>query len=134
MRPDAGRARRAGRAARAHAGVACVLALLLAGCGEPVPPQRANYVGAWEGGGVFLVIEEGGTVRYRRIQGGSKTSMDAPLKGFVGNDIEVGIGPLTTTFDVSVPPTRLPDRWIMVVDGVTLVRTNAAASAAGEDW
>ena len=118
----------------ARLGCAFLVALLLAGCGEPVPPERANYVGAWEGGGVFLVIEEGGSVRYRRKVDGSKTSIDAPIKGFVGNDIEVGIGPLVTTFDVSVPPTRLPDRWIMVVDGVTLVRTSAAAAAAGEDW
>lgn len=120
----------------AHRSIALPLlaAVVLSSCAEPVPVDRMSYVGSWEGSGMYLQIEQDGTVRYRRNSNGTKTAIEAPLKGFVGDDIEVGIGPLATTFAVSTPPQRLPDRWIMVVDGVTLQRVNAAAAAADEDW
>lgn len=119
---------------RATRCAALLSVLLLAACGQPVPPERASYVGAWEGSGVFLVIDADGSVRYRRIQDGSKTSIEAPLVGFVGDDFEVGVGPLTTTFDVTAPPRREGERWIMVVDGVTLVRADFANAAANGRW
>jgi hypothetical protein len=97
--------------------------LLLAACkGTPVPPDKAEYVGRWEAVGMSLIITADGGVAYQRIKGSGKTSVNAPLKEFRGNDFVVGLGPFTTTFQVSRPPYREGDRWKMVVDGVELVR------------
>ncbi|HEX5127820.1 MAG TPA: hypothetical protein VFW00_13830 [Rhodocyclaceae bacterium] len=102
-----------------------VLALLssLVGCGKPVPPEKSSYVGEWQEKTMYLLITQDGSVRYKRLKGGATTSVEAPLKGFNGNNFEVGIGPMTTTFVVSKPPYQEGDKWKMVVDDVELVKT-----------
>jgi hypothetical protein len=45
-----------------------------------------------------------------------------PLNGFEGNNVVVGIGPISTTFMVSVPPHQEGGDWKMTVDGVELTR------------
>ena len=97
-------------------------ALLLAACGVAVPADKADYVGQWDAEGMSLLITRDGSIRYLRLRKGARTSIDGPLKGFAGNDFEVGIGPMTTTFKVSAPPHRVGDEWRMTVDGVELVR------------
>lgn len=106
----------------AHALCAAALALLLAGCGQPIPPERTAYVGEWRAAAMRLHISQAGRVSYQRQDGASKTSIDAPLKAFVGHDFTVGIGPLTTTFVVSVPPHQKDGQWKMTVDGIELTR------------
>ncbi len=64
-----------------------------------------------------------GSVRYNRIKGGATSSIDGPLKGFVGDNFEVGIGPLCTTFIVNKPPYQDGDAWKMVVDDIELTKT-----------
>jgi hypothetical protein len=49
--------------------------------------------------------------------------MDVPIKRFEGNNIEAGLGPMSATFVVSMPPYQDGDQWKMVVDGVELTRT-----------
>jgi hypothetical protein len=102
-----------------------LLALLgsLAGCGKPVPSEKSAYVGEWQDRTLYLLITQDGSVRYKRLKGGASTSVEGPLKGFSGNDFEVGVGPLATTFIVSRPPYQDGERWKMVVDGVELVKT-----------
>jgi hypothetical protein len=95
----------------------------LLGCGKPVPPEKSAYVGEWQEKAMYLVITQDGSVRYKRLQGGASTSIEGPLKGFKGNDFEVGIGPMVTTFVVSKPPFQDGERWKMVVDGVELTKT-----------
>ena len=51
------------------------------------------------------------------------TKIEGPLKGFDGDNIEVGIGPFSTKFIVSNPPHEDAGKWKMMVDGVELVRT-----------
>jgi len=99
------------------------LALLLAACGQPLPPERAEYAGHWHGGGMTLVIGTDGQVEYERREGASTRSVSGPIKEFVGDDFLVGIGPLSTRFEVSSRPTRHPDGWRMTVDGVALSRS-----------
>lgn len=109
------------RAALAVVVLAAVV-LALVGCGQPVPAERLAYVGAWSGPDMSLLITADGRVVYRRSTGSSRTSIDAPLQAFDGDNFSAGIGPLSTTFVVSSPP-RLDDgTWHMTVDGVALTR------------
>ena len=103
------------------------LALLgsLLGCGKPVPQEMAAYVGEWQEKTMYLLITQDGSVRYKRLEGGTTTSVDGPLKVFTGNDFEVGIGPIVTTFVVNKPPYQDGEQWKMVVDDVELVKTPA---------
>lgn len=102
-----------------------LLALLgsLGGCGKPVPPEKSAYVGEWQEKTMYLLITQDGSVRYKRLKGGASTSVEGPLKGFTGDNFEVGIGPMATTFVVSKPPYKDGDNWKMVVDEVELIKT-----------
>jgi hypothetical protein len=106
------------------AAVVLVLASsLLAACGKPVPPAKAAYVGEWQEPTMYLLITQDGSVRYKRLSGGVTTSVEGPLKGFNGDNFDVGIGPMSTTFVVGKPPHEVGNQWKMVVDGVELTRT-----------
>ncbi len=98
--------------------------LLLVACGKPVPPEKSSYVGEWQSPTVSLLITQDGGVVYKRFQGDVSKSIDAPLKGFIGNDFEVGVGPITTTFVVSVAPHQEDGVWKMTVDGVEITKAN----------
>jgi hypothetical protein len=105
------------------------LAVLLAGGATPVPPEKSAYVGEWQAPSMYLSITQEGSVGYRRIKAGGSSSMNGPLKGFKGDDFEVGIGPLSSMFVVSTPPYRDGGQWKMVVDGVELQRPADQARA-----
>ncbi|MEX2154973.1 MAG: hypothetical protein WD825_16640 [Gemmatimonadaceae bacterium] len=100
----------------------CCLALLCAACGKPVPEDKQAYVGEWQSPSTFLLITQDGQVEYKRRQGATTKSINAPLKAFQGPDFVVGIGPVSTTFKVSKPPYQDGTRWKMVVDGVELTK------------
>ena len=102
---------------------ALVLALVLAGCGKPVPPEKAAYVGEWQEKTMYLLIAQDGSVRYKRVKGSVTTSVEGPIKAFEGDNVVVGFGPMTTTFVVSKLPYQEKGRWRMVVDGVELTKT-----------
>ena len=110
--------------------LAAVLALTLAACGKPLPSDRTDYVGVWqdEGNNVYLRITRDGKVQYKRAQGGSTASIDAPLKGFHGNNFEVGVWLATTVFEVAEAPHPVFNKWKMTVDGVELTRTDDLSS------
>ncbi|ROZ62428.1 hypothetical protein [Ramlibacter sp. WS9] len=108
---------------------AAVLALLAAGCGKPVPPDKAAYVGEWQQPAMYLLITADGSVSYKRLKGGATTSVDAPLKKFDGDNFEAGVGPMSTVFVVSKPPYQVDGKWKMVVDGVELTRTHDLGSS-----
>jgi hypothetical protein len=95
----------------------------LFGCGKPVPPEKAAYVGEWKDKTMYLLITQDGSIRYKRVKGTVSTSIQGPLKGFNGNNFDVGIGPMATTFVVSKPPYQDDDNWKMVVDEMELIKT-----------
>ncbi len=97
--------------------------LLLAACAIPVPPEKAAYVGEWRAPGMSLLILADGSIVYERIRGGATTKINGPLKAFKGDDFEVGIGSMATTFKVSATPHEKDGTWRMTVDGVELTRT-----------
>jgi hypothetical protein len=114
------------RVARA---IAIAAAALLLGCSDPVPADKAAYVGEWRAPNMTLLITQNGRVEYERREGGGRTSVNAPLQRFEGDNFVVGVGPLGTTFVVSRPPYQDGNVWKMVVDGVELVK-----GGFKEDW
>jgi hypothetical protein len=72
---------------------------------------------------MWLLITQEGNVSYKRLRGNTTTSIDAPLKNFIGDDFEVGIASITTTFVVSSAPHQDDGRWKMTVDGVEMTKT-----------
>jgi len=98
--------------------------LLLTACSNPVPEDRMDYVGEWSSKEMQLLILQDGTVTYNRLKSGANVSINGPLKEFSGNDIVVGIGFVTTTFNVSQPPMQVEGVWMMTVDGVQLTRVD----------
>lgn len=97
-------------------------AVLLCSCGKPVPPDKSAYVGDWTAPTMAISITQDGTVSYARKRDGVNKSLRAPLKGFAGDNLVVGIGPLASTFPVSVTPHQENGEWKMTVDGVELTR------------
>ena len=95
---------------------------LLTACSQPIPEDKLLYVGEWQSKEMGLLILQDGSVAYKRLKGGVSTSVNGPLKEFVGDDFKVGIWFLTTTFEVSEPPHKINGKWQMVVDGVRLAR------------
>lgn len=95
----------------------------LTGCSKPLPDDKLDYAGEWQSKEMYLLILEDGTVAYQRLQRGGSTSINGPLKEFVGDDFIVGLAFLTTTFEVSQPPQLSDGKWTMVVDGVKLIKT-----------
>jgi hypothetical protein len=102
--------------------VTALLVIALSGCGKPVPSEKAAYVGEWSGMAMAILITQDGSVAYRRLEGGVNKSIDGPLKGFEGNNFVVGVGPVSTTFVVSVPPHLDGDAWKMTVDGIQVTK------------
>ena len=97
--------------------------LLLTACGQPVPQDKAAYVGEWRGQSMSLTLRQDGRVLYKRVKGSTTTSIDGPLRRFEGDNFVVGIPFIETTFEVSKPPYEEAGTWKMVVDGVEVTRT-----------
>jgi hypothetical protein len=96
--------------------------LILSACGQPVPDDKAAYVGEWRAQTMSLLLTRDGTVRYKRNKAGVTTSIDGPLRRFEGDNFVVGIPFISSTFEVSKPPYQEAWTWKMVVDGVELTR------------
>jgi len=96
--------------------------LMLSACGQPVPDDKAAYVGEWRAKEMSLLLTKDGSVKYKRINGGVTKSIDAGLRRFEGDNFVVGIPYITTTFEVSKPPHQEAGAWKMTVDGVELTR------------
>jgi len=97
-----------------------ILFFALTACSKPVPPEKSEYVGDWRSQAMTLLITQDGGIVYERYKGGVKTTINAPIRRFEGDDFVVGIAFASTTFKVSRPPYQLDGQWKMVVDGVEL--------------
>lgn len=100
-----------------------LLSLLLFACSKQLPEDKLSYVGEWQSKEMYLLILADGTVAYRRLKNGGSTSINAPLKEFVGDDFIVGLAFFTTTFKVTKAPYQIEGQWFMVVDGIRLSKT-----------
>ena len=102
--------------------------LALVACSQPLPVDKADYVGHWQGEGVRLVIRADGQASYERVKEGRRTSLSGPAHSFTVEGFKIGIGPLSVGFKVGSPPTRTDGEWRMTVDGVVLTRLDLGAA------
>jgi hypothetical protein len=89
---------------------------------QPVPDDKAAYVGEWRAQTMGLRLTRDGSVRYKRVKGNVTTSIEGPLRRFEGDNFVVGLPFISSTFDVSKPPHQEAGTWKMVVDGAELAR------------
>ncbi len=102
----------------------CLAAGLLA-CGtpSPLPPDRAEYAGNWEGDGVRLEITLEGRVSYDRRKGAGNEHVAGPIAGWRGDSFVVGVMTQKTTLEVTEAPSEVAGTWTMVVNGDKVYRT-----------
>src|SRR5262245_35809011 len=74
--------------------------LLLAACGQPVPQEKAAYVGEWRAHTMTLRLTQNGTVAYKRLTDGVTTSINGRLRRFEGDNFVVGVQIISRTFEV----------------------------------
>ena len=99
-----------------------LLSVILTACSIPVPNDKQDYVGVWEGRGMTLEMSADGRVEYERVEGSLTKGVSGQLQSFEGDDFVVGVWFLKTTFEVQRTPYQDDGEWKMVVDGVELVR------------
>lgn len=92
------------------------------GCqGQPVPEDKLDFVGNWNGDGISLIIASSGSVSYTKVKGG-KVEINGPIQAFTDEFFEVGVGPVTTKFVIDSPPKLKDGKWHMKIDGNKLTR------------
>ena len=102
-----------------------LLLVALGGCkSEPLPVDKKDYAGKWEGSGISLEIFPDGIIDYKKVRGSSTTTINGPIKEFEKDDFVVGFWIITTTFVVQKPPFQEEKRWAMIVDGNLLYRVS----------
>ncbi|QUV92905.1 hypothetical protein [Chloracidobacterium aggregatum] len=103
--------------------------ILLAGSGgSGIPSDKQAYVGDWSGSEATLSIKPDGKVFWERRTGSSSSKIEnVPIRRFIGDDFEVGVGPFTTRFAVQSPPKLTAGRWTMTVEGVQLTRAGTSS-------
>lgn len=90
---------------------------------KPLPPDKADYAGQWEGELVKLSITPDGMAVYERQgKGNMKTTVSGPISKFEGDNFTVGFWFMATAFEVSQPPIEEGNRWTMTVDDVDLYK------------
>lgn len=106
--------------------------ILLAGSGgSGIPSDKQAYVGDWSGSEATLSIKPDGKVFWERRTGSSSSKIEnVPIRRFIGDDFEVGVGPFTTRFAVQSPPKLTAGRWTMTVEGVQLTRAGTSSGGA----
>ena len=105
-------------------GLIALITLFITACSKPLPESKLAYAGEWQSAEMRLLILVDGTVSYTRLQNGGTTSINAPIKGFLDDNFVVGLGPFSTTFEVTKVPAEINGTWQMVVDGVRLSKVN----------
>lgn len=90
----------------------------------PVPPEKMAYVGDWQGKDMRLQLAKDGKVKYKRDRPNRKMDLSLDLQGFDGDNFDVGMTLVRSTFVVTRPPHLEGGKWKMTVDGVELTRVD----------
>ncbi len=105
--------------------MALALAMLaVSACSDPapLPADKADYAGMWEGDGVRIEITQAARVSYDRRKGAGNEHIEGPIAGWRGDSFVVGVMTQKTTFEVSRPPTEDGGTWTMIVNDDTVYR------------
>ena len=102
----------------------CLLPLAAQADPVPVPADKMAYVGDWQGKDMRIQLSKEGKVKYKRDQPGKQMNLSVDLQGFNGDNFDVGVFLVRSTFVVSKPPHRENGKWKMTVDGVELTRVD----------
>lgn len=105
------------------------LLLLLTHCTSPLPADKRDYVGDWEGRGLRLRITGDGDLSYERTEGAVSKSVHAPIRTISTEAITAGVWPFKTVLRINRPPRRYAGQWRMMVDGVELHRGGVELAA-----
>lgn len=89
----------------------------------PNPPPSSDYVGVWQDSEMTLKILPSGQVE----QEVGHTSISCPAKTWEADKFTCKI--IGAEFEMTQAPTLIDGKWVMKVDGHTLVRTFAPTTA-----
>ncbi|MCU6499598.1 hypothetical protein LPN04_17525 [Rugamonas sp. A1-17] len=89
---------------------------------QPIPAAKRAYVGDWKGKDMELNIEASGKLHYKRNQPGKNLDLNVDILDFNGDNFDVGVGILRSTFVVTQPPHLQDKKMKMTVDGVELTK------------
>lgn len=103
---------------------ACFLSFSAHAAPVPVPADKIAYVGDWQGKDMRLQLAKDGKVKYQRDRPGKQMDLSLDLQGFDGDNFDVGVMLVRSTFVVTKPPHREGNKWKMTVDGVELTRVD----------
>ncbi|MQA39346.1 hypothetical protein GEV02_14415 [Rugamonas sp. FT29W] len=89
---------------------------------QPIPSDKRAYIGEWKGKDMELNIAASGKLHYKRKQPGKNLDLNVDMLGFNGDNFDVGVGIIRSTFVVSKPPHQDDKKMKMTVDGVELTK------------
>lgn len=89
---------------------------------QPIPSDKRAYIGEWKGKDMELNIAASGKLHYKRNQPGKNLDLNVDMLGFNGDNFDVGVGIIRSTFVVSKPPHPDDKKMKMTVDGVELTK------------
>jgi len=99
-----------------------VLIFSLIGCSKDIPKDKQDFIGEWRGDGVFMRIYSSGKFVYSRRNGSSRVSINSYISEFNDDGFKVNVLIVNTGFKVTMPPKEVNGSWVMVVDGVRLIK------------
>jgi len=105
-------------------GFALAALVVVLGCGTPapLPADKADYAGMWEGDGVRVEIGADGRVSYDRKKGAGNEHIEGPIAGWSEDGFVVGVMTQKTSFEINEAPHQESGTWTMVINGDTVYR------------
>ena len=109
-------------AMRGSALAVLMFGLLACSTPQPLPADKAEFAGTWEGDGVRIEITTDGRVTYDRKKGAGNEHIEGPIAGWGEGNFVVGVMTQKTTIDVDEGPHEESGTWTMVINGDTVYR------------
>ena len=109
-------------AMRGSALAVLMFGLLACSTPQPLPAEKAEFAGTWEGDGVRIEITTDGRVTYDRKKGAGNEHIEGPIAGWGEGNFVVGVMTQKTTIDVDEGPHEESGTWTMVINGDTVYR------------
>jgi hypothetical protein len=99
---------------------------------EPVPADKADYVGSWTGEDRALDISADGTASWENTAGAGETSVNGNI-AFTDEGFSIGLPPMAIPFIVNSAPAVDGKDWTMTINGDVVMKRPAAADEVADD-